>query len=85
MPKKSVQSKIWASVISKIALAGLVYGLFYIIGDSLHIIPQSLKDFMSFLVGNFQLLAFMFCFTIGAFVFLRILQTRNKSGRSLNQ
>jgi len=75
MPK-GMTGKIWSSVISKLALIGMVSVLFYIIGDSFHLVPQSLKDAVSFLAGNLNTFAFVFCFTIGAYVFLRILQTR---------
>lgn len=80
MPKKSGTAKIWSFFISKLALAILVFVVFYLIGDSLHIIPQSVKDFLSFLANNFLLIAFLFTFTIGAYVFLKILQSRNKRG-----
>jgi hypothetical protein len=72
-------SKIWSSVLTKIALMALIFSFFYIIDDSLHMIPQSVKDFVSFLADNFNTFAFMFCFTIGAYVFVKTLQSRNKS------
>lgn len=80
MPK-NVTGKIWQNVISKLALAGLVFAFFYIIGDSFHIIPQSVKDFVSFLANNLQLFAFLFCFTVGTVVFMRILQTKRGEHR----
>jgi len=72
-------NKIWSSVLSKIALMAAIFDFFYIIGDSLHIISQSVKDLVSFLADNFNTFAFVFCFSIGAYVTMRILQTRNKS------
>jgi len=79
MPK-SVTSKIWSSVLSKILLMSVIFGFFYIIGDSMGWIPKSAKDFVSFMADSFPTFAFVFCFTVGAYVFLRILQSRNKSG-----
>jgi hypothetical protein len=74
-------NKIWSSVLSKIALMAAIFGFFYIIGDSLHIIPQSVKDLVSFLADNFNTFAFMFCFLIGSYVFVKVLQSRNKEKR----
>jgi putative Mn2+ efflux pump MntP len=79
MPK-SVKGKIWSSVLSKILLMVLIFGFFYIIGDSLGWIPQSVKDLVSFMADNFNTFAFCFCFVIGSYVFVKVLQTRNKSG-----
>ena len=72
-------NKLWSSLLSKILLMVLAFGLFYVIGDSFHIIPQSVKDFVSFMADNFNTFAFMFCFALGSYVTLRIVQSRNKS------
>ena len=81
MPK-GVQGKIWSSVISKLALIGLVSLLFWVIGDSFHLIPQSLKDLVGWFANNFTLIAFSLCFMVGAYVCLRIIQTqRARAGR----
>jgi len=79
MPK-GVTQKIWSSVISKLALMGVVFVFFYIIGDALHVIPQSVKDGVSWLGNNFTLIAFLFCFTIGSYIALRIIQTKRSQG-----
>jgi hypothetical protein len=78
MPDKSVTSKIWSSLIGKIVLMGVIFGFFYVVGDSLHVIPQSAKDFVSFMGSNLNTFSFLLCFAISGYVIVKILQTRNK-------
>jgi hypothetical protein len=78
MPKKSVTNKIWSSLISKFALMAGIFALCYIIAGSMNVLPQSVKDLVSFLAANFQLLAFLACFFFGAYISLQFLQTRKR-------
>ena len=76
---KSMTGKIWKSLFSKVLLMGAVFAFFYVIGDSLHIIPQSAKDFVSFLAANINLWAFLLCFGLGSYILILFLM--NKRGQ----
>lgn len=71
----------WAGVVKTFALAAILFGVAYITLSSLNLLPQSMKDFVVFLSDHMPTFAFVFCFTTGAYVFLRILQTRRGEHR----
>jgi hypothetical protein len=48
-------------IVEKIVVYGLVLGIFYIIGQSLGIVPQPMKDFVAWLSQNFPLIALTIC------------------------
>lgn len=76
--------KLMKWILGKVLLYGLIFGFFYLIGDSLGLIPQNVKTFVgetvSFLKGNFVLLIFAFCFlaTLWAIVKLATRGSKNK-------
>lgn len=52
------------SIASKLLWMILAFVIFYIIGDSLHIIPQSVKDLIDWGASNFELVVFLICFVL---------------------
>jgi hypothetical protein len=68
-------------VAERLLLYGGVGVVFYIIGDALNVIPRSVKDGVSWTAANFGLLAFLFCFTIGTYVILKIYGNQKEKKR----
>jgi hypothetical protein len=65
---------IW--IIKKAILYGGLFAVFYVIGWGLNIVPQPLKDMVNWFANNLSLLAFCFCFTLGAYVAIKFLGNR---------
>jgi hypothetical protein len=63
-------------ILGKILLYAAIFGFFYLLGDSLGLVPQSVKNFVSgtiaFIQGNIVLLAFCFCFSIFCWMVVRL-------------
>jgi hypothetical protein len=48
-------------VLEKVVVYVLILAFFYIVGESLGIVPQGLRDFVSWLSQNFPLIALTLC------------------------
>jgi len=61
---------------SLIAFAIILFGFAYIGLSYVGFLPDSMKNFVTFLQTNMDLFAFLFCFTLGSFVLLKIVQSK---------
>lgn len=68
-------------VIGRILLYAGVGLIFYIIGFSLGLVPKPVTDGIKWTADNFTLLAFLFCFTVGAIVVLKVLGKKRGTGK----
>jgi succinate dehydrogenase hydrophobic anchor subunit len=59
-------------ILEKIAVYVLVFAFFYIVGESLGIVPQPLKDFVSWLSQNFVIIAFTICVLAVCYAIIRL-------------
>ncbi len=73
----SLSRRIWKSLIGKLAFMALVFTVFFFVGDSLHIIPQSVYDAISWFATNFNTLVFLIAFCVGCWTFVKFIN-RNK-------
>ncbi len=60
-------------VLQKIALWGACLSICMIVGFGLGLVPKPIVDAIGWTAANFVLLAFLFCFSIGAYVALKII------------
>jgi uncharacterized protein involved in cysteine biosynthesis len=65
-------------IVEKIVVYGLVFAFFYIIGQSLGIVPQPMKDFVAWLSQNFPLIALTICVLAICYTIIR-LSTRREA------
>ncbi len=63
-------------ILGKVVFYALIFGFFYLIGESLGIVPQALKNFIreaiDFVKANLVLLAFCFCFTVACWTIVKL-------------
>lgn len=71
---------------SLIVLAIILFGVAYVILSYVGLLPNTMKDFVTYVQANQNLFAFCLCFVVGGWVLVTFLQSRKKSsGRpSLN-
>ena len=71
-------------ILGKILLYAVIFAFFFIVGDSLGIIPQNVKDFVregvDFVKANIILLAFCFCFSVFCWSLTRIFRSSREKG-----
>jgi hypothetical protein len=63
-------------IVEKVVVYGLVLGIFYIIGQSLGIVPQPLKDFVSWFSENFVFIALTVCVLAICYTIIRLSSRR---------
>jgi hypothetical protein len=66
-------------IVEKIVVYGLVFTFFYIIGQSLGIVPQPLKDFINWFASNFPLIAIMVTVMIICYTALKLSLRRGET------
>lgn len=67
---------------SFVVTASLFLGSFVVICailNSFNLLPQGISNLGAWFGNNFSLFAFLFCFAIGAYVFLKVFTSRNKT------
>ena len=69
---RDTEKKIWKSLIGKLVWIVGAFVVFFFIGDSLGIIPQSAKDTVAWLGENAVWLAFVLCFLVGCYTVLKL-------------
>jgi hypothetical protein len=65
-------------IIQNLALTLGICAFLYVVGDTFHLLPAAVKEFVHFIAENFNLLAFLLCFTVGAYVLNSYLKSRNR-------
>jgi hypothetical protein len=59
-------------LLSKVLFYLLVFSAFYLIGLTLGIIPQSIKDVVSWFAGNFLLISILLMFFMAFIIMMRL-------------
>lgn len=68
------------SILAKLAWVAAAFVAFFFIGDSLGIIPQSVKDTVKWFEENFMVIALTTCFLTACYVALKIFGKRTSKG-----
>ena len=63
-------------IAEKAVVSLLAFTMFYLIGEALGIVPQSMKDSVAWAGDNFGTISFLICFVVGAYVVLKVINRR---------
>jgi hypothetical protein len=66
------------SIASKLLWTILAAFVFYLIGSSLNIIPQPIKDLVAWLGTNFNTIIFFLCFLLVFYLILKFTKNKKK-------
>ena len=72
-------NRIVKAILSKLVWIILALVIFYLIADPFGLIPQSIRDMVSWFGANFGTIAFTICFLVGSYVALQIIKRKKES------
>jgi len=65
-------------LVEKLVVYAMVIGFFYIIGESLGIVPKPLKDLVTWISLNFAVIMIFVCFLSTLYVVYQLSKMKNK-------
>jgi len=69
------------SLASNLFFVGLIAAVLYLVGDTFHILPSSVKNTVSWGASNFGAIVFLICFILVVYLIIRFTK-HNKGGKS---